>query len=225
MKGKIIVIEGTDCSGKQTQSELLLKRLIQDGVKVEKFSFPNYDSPTGKIVAGPILGKNYVCESFFSDVTKVDSKVISLYYAIDRKYNINKINESINNGINVILDRYTYSNMAFQGAKLNSDNEKLELFSWLEKLEFEFLELPKSDINIFLHMPTSAIINLVKNRDESADEHEKNPEYLKKAEDTYILMSKKYKFKTIECHKNNKIRTIEDINEELYNYVKKELKI
>lgn len=225
MKGKLIVIEGTDCSGKQTQSELLFKRLLKDGFDVEKYSFPNYDSSTGKIIAGPVLGKNYVCESFFSDVTKVDSKVISLYYAADRKYNIDKINSDINDGKIVILDRYVYSNMAFQGAKLNTEKEKIEMFKWLEKLEFDFLELPRSDINIFLHMPTSLIIDLVKNRNELADEHEKNLEYLKKAEDTYILMSEKYNFKTIECQKNNKIRTIENINEELYNYVKKELQI
>lgn len=218
-KGKIIVIEGTDCSGKQTQSELLLKRLIQNGFEAERYSFPNYDSPTGRIIAGPILGKEHECASVFSDVTEVNPKVISLYYAADRNYNIDKIKSDINNGKIVILDRYVYSNMAFQGAKFNTEKEKIEMFKWLEKLEFDFLELPRSDINIFLHMPTFAITSLVKKREESVDQHEKNSEYLKKAEDTYILMANEYNFRTIECIKNNEIRTIQNINDELYNLV------
>lgn len=224
MTGKIIVIEGTDCSGKQTQSELLVKRLIKDGFEAEKYSFPNYDSPTGRILAGPILGKDYECASFFSNVTEVDSKVISLYYAADRRYNIAKIKNAINNGKIVILDRYVYSNMAFQGAKLNTEKEKIEMIKWLEKLEFDFLDLPRSDLNIFLHMPAVASISLVQKREEMADEHEKNAEYLKKAENTYMLIASEYNFKTIECMKNDRIRTIEDINEELYNLVVEYLK-
>ena len=92
MRGKLIVIEGTDCSGKETQTNLLLKKLNSEGIKVEKFSFPNYQSPTGKIIGGPYLGKEYICDCWFSEgATKVDPKVASLYYAADRKYNIHKI--------------------------------------------------------------------------------------------------------------------------------------
>ena len=94
MRGKLIVVEGTDCSGKETQTNRLLESLKKDGVKVEKFSFPAYDTPTGKIVGGPYLGKDYISKGWFSEgAPNVDPKVASLYYAADRKYNIGHINE------------------------------------------------------------------------------------------------------------------------------------
>ena len=88
MKGKIIVIEGTDCSGKETQSKKLEEYLKQSGKKCKSFYFPNYESPTGKIVGGPYLGKDYICDGWFDEgAINVDPKVASLYYAADRKYN------------------------------------------------------------------------------------------------------------------------------------------
>ena len=91
MRGKLIVVEGTDCSGKETQTNLLLTNLHTDNIKVEKFSFPNYQSPTGKIIGGPYLGKSYICEGWFPEgAPQVDPKVAALYYAADRKYNIYK---------------------------------------------------------------------------------------------------------------------------------------
>lgn len=84
MKGKIIVIEGTDCSGKETQSKKLIERLNKEGIKTEYFSFPQYNTPTGRIVGGPYLGKSYICECWFPEgAINVDPKVASLYYAAD----------------------------------------------------------------------------------------------------------------------------------------------
>lgn len=88
MKGKIIVIEGTDCSGKETQTSLLVQRLSKEGKKIERVSFPSYDTPTGKIVGGAYLGKSYIGEGYFPEgAANVDPKVASLYYAADRRYN------------------------------------------------------------------------------------------------------------------------------------------
>ena len=160
MRGKLIVVEGTDCSGKETQTNLLLERLREKGLKVKKYSFPNYNSATGKIVGGPYLGKSYICNGWFPEgASRVEPEVSSLYYAADRKYNIWLINEDLNNGFNVILDRYVYSNMAHQGGKLDTSEERDRMFKWLEKLEFELLELPKPDIKEFLHMPYEASLN------------------------------------------------------------------
>ena len=112
-RGRLIVVEGTDCSGKETQTNLLLEKLREDNFKVKKYSFPNYNSATGKIVGGPYLGKDYICDGWFKEgASNVDPKVSSLYYAADRKYNIWVIEEDLKNGIDVILDRYVYSNMA-----------------------------------------------------------------------------------------------------------------
>ena len=89
MRGKLIVVEGTDCSGKETQTNLLMKILENNDIPVTKFSFPNYESPTGKIIAGPYLGKPYVSNSWFKEgAVNVEAKVASLYYAADRLYNI-----------------------------------------------------------------------------------------------------------------------------------------
>ena len=80
MKGKLIVLEGTDCSGKETQTKLLIEKMKEKNIKVQNFSFPMYDTPTGKIVGGPYLGKNYICDGWFSEgATEVDPKVASLY--------------------------------------------------------------------------------------------------------------------------------------------------
>ena len=85
--GKIILIEGTDCSGKETQSKMLIDALKEEGYQVESFDFPHYDSPTGRIIGGPYLGKKEICDGWFPEgAANVDAKVASLYYAADRRY-------------------------------------------------------------------------------------------------------------------------------------------
>ncbi len=223
-KGKLIVIEGTDCSGKETQTKLLISKLREDGIKVDNFSFPNYNSPTGKIIGGAYLGKPHIGESYFEEgATNVDPKVASLYYAADRKYNIEKIVFLLEQGANIILDRYIYSNMAHQGGKIEDKKERLEMYEWLDNLEFNLLELPRPDVAIFLHMPTEKAKSLKEGRPEALDAHEKDVNHLIHAENSYIELAQKYNFKTIECANEDKIRTIEDINEDVYAYVKEQL--
>lgn len=219
MEGKLIVIEGTDCSGKETQTKKLLEKLNENNIKTYYFSYPNYSSPTGKIIGGPYLGKEEIGPCWFKEgAVKVDPYVSSLYYAADRKYNIDSILHLLNNGSNVILDRYVYSNMAHQGSKLESPLERKEIYHFLETLEFDLLKLPEPDIKVFLHMPNKYAMMLKKNRS-SIDEHEKDENHLLKAEKTYIEIADIYDFKTIECVSNDSIRPIEDINNELFEYV------
>ena len=225
MKGKLIVIEGTDCSGKETQTKMLVERLEKLNIKCERLSFPMYDTPTGKIVGGPYLGKDYICDGWFEEgAVNVNPKVSSLYYAADRKYNVGKIEELLNKGINVILDRYTYSNLAHQGGKIENKEDRLEMYKWLDKLEFELLELPKADIKVFLHMPYVVSCILKKDRLEKADQHEASKEHLLLAESAYIEIAEIYGFKTIECNIGNSPKKIEEINNELYDYVLNNLK-
>ena len=223
-RGKLIVIEGTDCSGKETQTKLLIQKLREEGTKVDNFSFPNYNSPTGKIIGGAYLGKPQIGESFFKEgATHVDPKVASLYYAADRKYNIDKINFLLDQGANIILDRYIYSNMAHQGGKIEDKEERLAMYDWLDNLEFNLLELPRPEVAIFLHMPTEKAKELKAGRiEEAPDEHEKDTNHLISAERSYIELADKYGFKTIECA-NEEIKAIEDINKDVYNYVKEQL--
>ena len=225
--GKLIVVEGTDCSGKETQTNKLIDRLRENNIRVKKYSFPNYNSTTGKIIGGPYLGKDYICDGWFNEgATNVDPKVSSLYYAADRKYNIWVILEDLKNGFNVVLDRYVYSNMAHQGGKLTTKEERDEMFTWIEKLEFELLELPHADIKVFLHMPYEASLKLKESRQkvEKMDQHEKSKDHLLKAECAYIELADKYSFYKIECAHGDNIKTIDEINQELYDYVYNELK-
>lgn len=224
MRGKLIVVEGTDCSGKETQTNKLVEKLTNDGRTVKRYSFPMYETPTGKIVGGPCLGKEYICEGWFPEgAPNVNNKVASLYYAADRLYNIDKINNNLENGIDVILDRYVYSNMAHQGAKLDIKRNRLELYKWLEELEFNFLRLPVPDIRIFLHMPTEYSKILKQGREEAPDQHEQDENHLMCAERAYLEIAEYYDFTTIECVNNNEIRTIDNINDELYEFVNKNI--
>lgn len=219
-KGKIIVIEGTDCSGKETQSKILEKVLNDEGFKCKRFGFPMYETPTGKIVGGAYLGKPEIFPSFFKEgAVNVDSHVASLYYAADRKYNIPEIEKYLNKGYYVILDRYTSSNQAHQGSKIKDDDDRFDMYQWIDKLEYWLLKLPKPDITIFLHVPYENSIELRKNR-EFIDEHEKSEEHLKNAEKAYIELSELYNWSRIECIKNNKLRSIDDISKEILKIVK-----
>ena len=221
--GKFIVIEGTDCSGKETQSKLLVEKLTSLGKKAIRITFPNYDSPTGKIIGGPYLGKEEICSCWFPEgAVNVDPKVACLYYAADRKYNEKEILKYLEDDYFVICDRYLSSNMEHQGSKIHDDKERFDMYQWIDKLEYWLLGLPKPDKTIFLHVPYSYAFELKKNRI-SLDEHEKSAEHLKNSEAAYIELASLYNWKSINCIKNKSIRTIEDINEEIMDNLKEYL--
>ncbi len=219
-KGKIIVIEGTDCSGKETQAKLLEKRLNNKGIKCIRMAFPMYDTPTGKIIGGAYLGNTDISESLFEEgAVNVDPHIASLYYAADRKYNINKVLNYLNKGYYVILDRYTTSNLAHQGSKIENKDERFNMYQWIDKLEYWLLQLPKPDKTIFLHVPYKYTKELMKNR-KIIDEAEKSEKHLKQAEEAYIELSELYNWDRIECIENNKIKSIEQINNEILEKIK-----
>ncbi|MFA5484757.1 MAG: hypothetical protein WC260_00685 [Candidatus Pacearchaeota archaeon] len=221
--GKLIVIEGTDGSGKQTQSNLLIDKLKQDNIFCDKMSFPNYDSASGKIVGGPYLGKEYISESFFSEgASNVDPLVSCCYFGADRRYSLPLLKEKLNKNKIVILDRYVASNMAHQGGKLDSKEKRKLLFDKLDYFEFSFLELPRPDLTIFLHLPYVVSLETLISRGEQLDGHESNPLHLKNAEETYLQLADYYHWDVIDCMQKNKplkrefMRSREDIFNELY---------
>ena len=224
MKGKLIVIEGTDCSGKETQAKLLVEKLNKKNLNTKHLSFPCYDTATGKIIGACYLGKEDLCNkylktdtSWFTEGTgEVDGLVSSLYYAADRRYNIDMINELLNKGINVVLDRYTYSNMAHQGGKITTQEKRFQFFKKMEVLEFDLLELPKPDLVILLYVPYQFSLKLQRLREEKPDLNEIDSINLKRAEQTYLELWALYKFKMIECTRSDKMREINDIHEEVY---------
>ena len=223
MKGIIIAIEGTDCSGKETQAKLLVENLMKENIKAVYMGFPDYDSPTGKIVGGPYLGKKEISESWFLEgVGNVEGKIASLYYAADRAYHLKTIKKYVEEGYVLVLDRYVESNMAFQGGKIKDECQRDAMYEWIEKLEYGLLELPRPDMILFLYMPAYYASILKKNRI-SLDEHEKNKEILLQAEKAYLELAKKYHYDQINCVKDEQIRPISDIANEVYEKVVRKL--
>lgn len=271
-KGKLIVIEGTDCSGKETQSRLLIERLKEDGLQVKYFSFPFYSSPTGKIVGLSYLGKPYLAEElirkhekeirkrvhekyngyrYIDDIIEytieaaseelahgwfpegaanVDPKISSLYYVADRAYHQDYIIELLNSGINLVLDRYTYSNMAHQAGRITDKEERQAMYEWLYTLEMKMLGFVESDIKLFLHMPADYGTILRMNREEKLDELERDIHHLRLAERAYLEIAEMFGFDTIECVRHmseepcrEDIKTLPEISEEVYDTVKKKM--
>ncbi len=222
-RAKIIVIEGTDGSGKETQSKKLYEYLLEKGYKVKTYSFPIYNSPTGRIVGGPYLGKTEYGDSYFEETSAlVDPLVSSLYFAADRRYNfLTEIeNELYQNDI-VILDRYTTSNFGHQAGKAKTKEERDKILRFIEMVEFDLCELPRPDKVIFLHMPFEAAKELRKGRT-STDGNESNEEHLRRAEENYIDISNMYNWHYINCLRTNKYEKIEDIKsiDEISNEIK-----
>lgn len=219
MRGKLIVIEGCDCSGKETQSKLLVEKLKEHNYPCIGFSFPMYDTATGKIVGGPFLGKEEISKSYFQEgSSKVDPKVSCLYYSADFKYNINVINEYLDKGYYVILDRYVTSSLAFQGSKIKDKDERFQMYQWIDKLNYWLLALPKPDITIFLHVPLAYVCELMKNR-ANLDDNERDKEYLKTTEKTYLELTELYNWQYVNCIEDDQLRSIEDINKEIMNII------
>lgn len=227
MRGKLIVLEGNDCSGKETQAKYLERALNQKNIPSKKLSFPNYQTPTGRIIGACYLGKEELCQDYLTTKTgwfkegasNVDGLVSALYYAADRRYNMAEIEKLLESGTNVILDRYTFSNMAHQGGKFLHQEERFQFFKKIETLEFDILNLPKPDLVIFLYVPFQVTIDLQEKRDFLPDQIEKDKKYLKRAEQTYLELKALYHFKMVECVVDHQMRKIEDIHNEVLEIV------
>lgn len=229
-RAKIIVIEGTDGSGKETQSTRLFNYYKQQGLKVKSYSFPKYSSPTGRIVGGPYLGKEEIGETFFPETSAgVDPLVSSMYYAADRRYNfLSNIEEDIYDNDVVILDRYTTSNMGHQVGKAKTDEEAMKILRFIETLEFDLCELPRPDLVVFLHMPYEAARDLRKSR-KSGDGNENSESHLRNAEKAYVKIAELQRWHYIDCLKSDAysgiddVKTIDEISEEIISVVNERL--
>lgn len=174
-------------------------------------------------MGGPFLGKPAICKGWFPEKPiNVDFRVAALYYAADRRYSLPLLKDYLKEG-HLLLDRYVESNMAFQAGKLRDKEERLATYKWIYNLEYKFLELPKPDLIIFLYMPYKYSLELKRNRGEKPDLIEKSATYLKLAEKAYLELAELRNYITVNCIRNGKIRSIEDINNEIYEIVKTKL--
>ena len=215
--GILIAIDGTDASGKQTQSELLYKRLTENGIKARRISFPAYENDSSALV------KMYLAGDFGSDPSDVNAYAASVFYAADRfaTYRTDW-GRDYNDGVVIIADRYVSSNMIHQASKCAGNAEKDKFIAWLEELEYGHFGLPKPDKVLFLDMPTEAAAELMKDRankidnSESKDIHESNLAYLKKSYENAKYISDLRGWTHISCVKGGRVRDISDISDEVY---------
>ena len=226
IKGKLIALVGTDCSGKETQSKKLVERLVNEGEKAELMDFPQYNSPTGRIIGQCYLGKDLPKAQgdtlWFGDANSVSAEVASLYYAADRKYHLPKMNEILDSGSHLILDRYVSANKCHQGGKIESSEERLKFWNWLDELEHGLLGLPKPEHTVFLYMPLEVAYELKAGREEKSDSHEGNPEHLRNAENAYLELAELENWIKIDCAPDKTLETLKtpkQIHEEVWQKV------
>lgn len=219
--GKVIVIEGTDSSGKETQTKKLYERLEREIKNVRKLSFPNYKSPACEPV------KMYLAGAFGDNALDINPYPVSTMFAIDRyaSYKMEWEEFYKNNGV-IVTDRYTTSNMVHQASKIENLDRKKEYLDWLEDLEYFKMGIPKPDLVIFLNMPTEMAVKLMEERknkitgEEKKDIHEKDTSYLKKSYDNACEIAKKYNWQEIRCVEDGRLKTIDEIGEEIFLLVK-----
>ena len=219
--GKLFVIDGTDGSGKQTQFKKLQERLEKEGIDYKTVSFPNYEDPSSSLV------KMYLSGDFGGNAKDVSPYIASTFYAADRYATYKRFLEKYYNEGGIILaDRYTTANMVHQSGKITHKEEREKILDWLWDFEFNLYGLPVPTKSFFLNMPVEKTVELMKNREnkfshnDKKDIHERNEEHLKDSHEAACYVAKKYDWCEINCVKDDKIRTIEDIHEEIFKHVK-----
>ena len=219
-KGKFIVIDGTDGSGKATQTKLLCEALEKGKIKVKKIDFPQYSNNFfGKLLRECLDGK-------LGDFIAINSKIASVLYAADRWESSETIKKWLNQGYIVIADRYASSNQIHQGGKIFDDKKRKEFLTWLDQLEFGVFKIPRPDAIIFLDVPIEITRKLLKDRAEEKnktnsgkiyrDVAEENEKHLLESRESALKMVKSNNnWIRINCTKNNEIMSIEDIHKKI----------
>jgi dTMP kinase len=222
MKGKLIVLCGTDGSGKGTQAKILTEHLKKEGFKVEEADFPQY----GKSFFSGLIQRYLNGE--FGSADDVSPYLASLLYAEDRFEAKEQLIKWLSEGKIIISNRYVSDNKAHQGGKIQDKKKRDEYNKWLEELEYKKMGLPKEDLVIFLNVPYEIGQELVDKKGERAyvggkkrDIHEADKEHLKNAYNTYVEMAKTEKnWVRIDCTTDGKILPVEEIAAMVYVVVK-----
>lgn len=224
--GKLIVIDGTDGSGKATQTKLLADRLKLAGFNVETADFPQYGKKSAGLVEEYLNGK-------YGTAEEVGPYLASTFYAVDRYDASFTIKKWLSEGKIVISNRYVTANMGHQGGKIKDANARKEYFNWLYRLEYEMFSIPKPDLNIILHVPAAAAQKLVDNKGARAyvnggkrDMHEADLSHLQNAEQVYLELASAFPdFTLIECVRDNELMSPEKINDLIWDEILKLLKV
>ena len=215
--GKLIVIEGTDGSGKSTQFRLLTGRLEAEGKTFQKLVFPQYAEESSALI------RMYLGGEFGKKPSDVNAYAASAFYAVDRYASYKKVwGEYFENGGLILSDRYTTSNAVHQASKEPAELQG-EFLKWLYEFEYDKLGLPAPDRVIYLDVPTDFTEQMMRRREADtntkADIHEQDMDYLATCRRTGKAAAEFYGWTVISCVKDGVMRSIEDIHEEIYRHV------
>ena len=217
--GKLIVIEGTDGSGKSTQFKLLTSRLEAENRRFQKLVFPQYAEPSSALI------RMYLGGEFGTRPSDVNAYAASTFYAVDRYASYKKVwSDWYEQGGLIVSDRYTTSNAVHQASK-EPQEKQAAFLTWLYDLEYDKLGLPKPDLVIYLDVPTDFTEAMMRRREADtnthADIHEQDMDYLATCRRTGKAAAEFYGWTVIQCVKDGAMRSIEDIHEEIYRHVAK----
>ena len=216
-KGKLIVIEGAcDGIGKTTQYEALYKKLSEE-TEVIRHHFPSYNTPQGAFVTSYLAGE-------YGDKEKLSQYFVHNLYAIDRAVTWKTLLEKeYNEGKTILLDRYTTSSIIYQSTLID-EKDRYDFIDHVVDYEYNKLGIGKPDLIIFLTAPFDLVTKMHDGRKDNDgvknDIHERDLPYMKKVYDNANNIAKKYKWNIIECASSGKLRTPEDISDEIYSAVK-----
>jgi dTMP kinase len=223
-RGRLIVIDGTDGTGKTTQMALLVKRLRADKHQVGITDFPRYGLPSAYFVEKYLNGK-------YGQANEVDPSAASLFYALDRFDAKAEIKKMLAKPGVVVSNRYVSANMGHQGGKFSSRRERRKFFQWLDTLEHELLGLPRPDLTIILHVPAAIAQRLVDRKGRRAyirrkrDLHEADINHLKAAEQTYLEMVNLFpNFRVVECVEKGELLSPAAVHEKIWQTIQPFLK-
>ena len=215
--GKLIVLEGTDGSGKSTQFQRLTDRLSQEGRQFQKLVFPQYSEPSSALI------RMYLGGEFGARPSDVNAYAASAFYSVDRYASYKKVwGQWYENGGLVVSDRYTTSNAVHQASKEPPEKQS-DFLKWLYDFEYSKLGLPRPDLVVYLDVPTDFTEKMMRSREAAththADIHEQDLEYLATCRRTGRAAAEYYGWTVIGCVKNGAMRSIDDIHEEIYRHV------
>ncbi len=215
--GIFIDLEGLDGSGKTTQTELICKRLAEDGIDYKRIKLPDYDSDSS------ILVRKYLAGDFGKEANDVNAYAASVLYAADRFASFTeKWGADYKAGKLIFADRYTPANALYQMTKLKK-SEWDSFLDWLFDFEYNKIGIPEPDKVVFLDMPVEVSQRLMTSRyggDESKkDVHEANVSFLEACREAALYAAEKYNWSVIECARDGEPLSIEEINDKIYKIV------
>ena len=224
MKGRLIVIDGSDGTGKATQTKLLVDRLRKESIPVETLDFPQYEGNLfGKLIGECLSGLH-------GDFIGLDPKIASVLYAADRYESKQKIEKWLAAGKVVVLDRYVSANQMHQGGKIRNTKERKQFLQWLDQMEHGVFGLPRPDIILYLALPVEITLKLLQEKQLAAkkkyltkgtrDQAESNVKHLLDAQQSALkLIQASNAWKKIICSNKKGILPREDIHEKIWSIV------